>query len=53
MNTEIEFFAKDDIAIQCCAKNRTEAFIAAGDFFERRLGITSSSIVDFLTSSPP
>ena len=49
MNTEIEFFAKEHIAIQCCAKNRTEAFIVAGDFFEKRLGISSSSIVNFLT----
>jgi len=49
MNTEIEFFAKEHIAIQCCAKNRTKAFIVAGDFFEKRLGISSSSIVNFLT----
>ena len=49
MNTEMEFFAKEHIAIQCCAKNRNEAFIIAGDFFEKRLGISSSSIVNFLT----
>jgi PTS system nitrogen regulatory IIA component len=48
MNTEIELFTKDCIAIECYAQNRNEAFIAAGDLFEKRLGITSSSIVDFL-----
>ena len=48
MNILSDLFAIDCIAINSPAKNRDEAFAAAGDLFESHLGISSSSVVDCL-----
>ncbi|MEI7532468.1 MAG: PTS sugar transporter subunit IIA [Betaproteobacteria bacterium] len=48
MNTEINPMISDCISIQSHVKNRDEAFAIAGDLFEKRLGISSTSIVNFL-----
>ena len=50
MNTLVDIFTTDCIALNCLAKNRAEAFIIAGDLFEKRLGIPSSSVVHFLNT---
>lgn len=45
MNMLLNIFTTDCTAISCPAKNRLEAFAVAGDLFEKRLGIKSSSVV--------
>jgi nitrogen PTS system EIIA component len=48
MNILSDLFTIDCIAINSPAKNRLEAFAVAGDLFEKRLGIKSSSVVHCL-----
>jgi PTS system nitrogen regulatory IIA component len=48
MNTLLDIFTIDCITIDSPARDRAEAFAVAGDLFESRLGIRSSSVVDCL-----
>ena len=48
MNTLLDIFTTDCIVINSPLRNKAEAFAAAGDLFESRLGISSSSVVDCL-----
>lgn len=45
MNTLLDIFTTDCIATNSPARNRNEAFAVAGDLFESRLGVSSSSVV--------
>lgn len=46
----LNIFTTDCIAINSPAKNRLEVFTVAGDLFEKRLGIKSSSVVHCLNT---
>jgi nitrogen PTS system EIIA component len=48
MNTLLDIFTKKYIVINSPARNKAEAFTIASDLFEKRLGITSSSVVHAL-----
>lgn len=48
MNTLLDIFTKKYIVINSSARNKAEAFTVAGDLFEKRLGIPSSSVVHAL-----
>jgi len=50
MNTLADIFTIDCIAINSFARNKAEAFAIAGDLFEKRLGIPSSSVVHALNA---
>jgi PTS system nitrogen regulatory IIA component len=45
MNTLLDIFTTECIATNSPARNRDEAFAVAGDLFQSRLGVSSSSIV--------
>jgi PTS system nitrogen regulatory IIA component len=45
MNPPLDIFTIDCIVINSPARNRDEAFAVAGDLFQSRLGVSSSSIV--------
>ncbi len=50
MNTLVDIFTTDCIALNCPARTRAESFSIAGDLFEKKLGIPSSSVVHFLNT---
>lgn len=50
MNALIDLFTTDCVALNSSAKNRAEAFAAAGDLFGKRLGVNPESIVSFLNA---
>ena len=50
MNTQVDIFTADCIALNCLARNRAESFAVAGDLFEKKLGISSSTVVHFLNT---
>ena len=50
MNTLLDIFTTDCIAINNPARNRLEAFDVAGNLFEKRLGITARSVTYVLNA---
>lgn len=50
MTALIDLFALDCIALNNPAKNRADAFAAAGDLFAKRTGIDASAIIGFLNA---
>ena len=48
MNALTNLFAPDCIALDVSAKNRSDAFAAAGGLFAKQVGIDASSVVEFL-----
>ena len=50
MNTLPDIFTTDCIVINSPVRNKAEAFAAAGDLFESRLGISSRAVIDCLNT---
>lgn len=50
MNALTNLFSLDCIALDNPAKNRADAFAAAGELFAQRVGIDSNAVVDFLNA---
>jgi PTS system nitrogen regulatory IIA component len=50
MNALTNLFAPDCIALDNPAKNRADAFAAAGDLFSKKIGIDAASVVEFLNA---
>ena len=50
MNALTNLFTLDCIALDNPAKNRADAFAAAGELFAQRVGIDSNAVVDFLNA---
>lgn len=50
MNSLTNLFTLDCIALDNPAKNRADAFAAAGELFAKRIGIDSHAVVDFLNA---
>ena len=50
MNALTNLFTPDCIALDIPAKNRTDAFAAAGDLFAKQTGIEANSVVEFLNA---
>ncbi len=50
MNALTNLFTPDCIALDNPAKNRADAFAAAGELFAKRVGIDSSAVVGFLNA---
>jgi PTS system nitrogen regulatory IIA component len=50
MNALTNLFTPDCIALDNPAKNRADAFAAAGDLFAKQVGIDASSVIEFLNA---
>ena len=50
MNALTNLFTPDCIALDNPAKNRADAFAAAGDLFAKQVGITAALVVEFLNA---
>ena len=50
MNALTDLFTLDHIALNNSAKNRAEAFAAAGDLFSKRSGLEAQAVVSFLNA---
>ena len=50
MNALTNLFTPDCIALDSAAKNRADAFAAAGELFARQTGIDASAVVGFLNA---
>ena len=50
MNALTNLFTLDCIALDNPAKNRADAFAAAGELFAKRVGIDSNAVVEFLNA---
>jgi len=50
MNALTNLFTPDCIALDNPAKNRADAFVAAGDLFAKQVGIDSAAVVGFLNA---
>ena len=50
MNALTNLFTPDCIALDVPAKNRADAFAAAGELFAKQTGIDSNSVVEFLNA---
>jgi PTS system nitrogen regulatory IIA component len=50
MNALTNLFTPDCIALDNSAKNRADAFAAAGELFSRQIGIEADSVVEFLNA---
>jgi len=50
MNTLINLFTPDCIALNSPANNRADAFAAAGELFSKQIGIDSNAVVQFLNA---
>ena len=50
MNALTHLFTPDCIALDVSAKNRADAFAAAGELFAKQVGIDASSVVEFLNA---
>jgi PTS system nitrogen regulatory IIA component len=50
MNALTNLFTLDCIALDNPAKNRADAFAAAGELFAQRVGIDSNAVVNFLNA---
>jgi len=50
MNALTNLFTPDCIALDSSAKNRADAFAAAGELFAKQVGIDATSVVQFLNA---
>ena len=50
MNALTNLFTPDCIALDNPAKNRADAFAAAGELFAKQVGIDASSVIEFLNA---
>ena len=50
MNALTNLFAPDCIALDIPAKNRADAFAAAGELFAKQIGIEANAVVEFLNA---
>jgi len=50
MNALINLFTPDCIALDNSAKNRVDAFAAAGELFAKQLGIDATAVIGFLNA---
>jgi PTS system nitrogen regulatory IIA component len=50
MNVLTNLFTPDCIALDSPAKNRADAFAAAGNLFAKQVGIDASSVIEFLNA---
>jgi nitrogen PTS system EIIA component len=50
MNALTQLFTPDCIALDNPAKNRADAFAAAGELFSKKVGIDAASVVEFLNA---
>ena len=50
MNALTNLFTPDCIALDVSAKNRADAFAAAGDLFAKQVGIEAPAVVQFLNA---
>ena len=50
MNALTDLFTLDCIALDNPAKNRADAFAAAGELFAKQVGIDASSVIEFLNA---